>query len=470
MIFERFEDDGLAHFSYAVGDKSAERLAIIDPRRDIDVYLDFAASRRVRITDVLETHVHADFCSGALELATRTGATLWESAYDDGERFRVSFPHRDLEDGDVVALGGVHLEAVHTPGHTPEHLSFLVYDEERSDTVPQVLLSGDFLLIGGVGRPDLLGEEAKRELADSLYASVHEKLLRLPPGIEIRPAHGAGSLCGSGMSVRPMSTLGLERELNPYLDEALSQEEFVDKVLSELPPFPDYYRRMKAVNSEGPPPLDGLPEPAPLHAGDMRRLVEHEDHVVVDLRHQLAFGGGHIEGAYGIHGDDRLSQWAAWVLPYDRPILLVGEPGQDLELAVRRLVRVGLDRIEGYLEGGIQTWVSAGYDLRSLEQLPIPRLRSALQKDEGLRVLDVRTDGEWEAGHIEGALHVFAGELQDRLHEVPDDGPLAVICGSGYRSTLAASLLQRAGRGRVLNVPGGMGAWHSRDYPVVRPS
>lgn len=469
MIFERFEDDGLAHFSYAVGDKASGRLAIVDPRRDIDVYLDFAASKRTPITDVLETHIHADYCSGARELAVAAGATLWLSAYDDGERYDVSFPHREMKEGDVVALGAVHLQVIHTPGHTPEHVSFLVYDEERSDAVPQVLLSGDFLLIGGVGRPDLLGEEAKRELARSLYASVHEKLLRLPGGVEIRPAHGAGSLCGSGMSVRPMSTLGLERELNPYLDADLSLEHFVDKVLATVPPFPDYYRRMKTVNSEGPPPLNGLPELASLHASDARRRVE-DGHIVLDVRHQLAFGGGHIPGAYGIGGDHRLSQWAAWVVPYDRPILLVGEPGEDLELAVRRLVRVGLDRIEGQLEGGMQTWIAAGYEIESIPQLPIPRLRAALQRADPMTLLDVRTEEEWTAGHIDGAIHIFGGELPDRVDEIPQDRPLAVICGSGYRSTVAASVLRRAGRTDVLNVPGGMGAWYSRDYPVVGAS
>lgn len=468
MIFDRFEDQGLAQFSYAVGDGSAGRVAIVDPRRDVDVYLEYAASRRLRITDVLETHIHADYCSGAMELADRADAVLWLSAYDDGEAYDVSFPHRELQQGDVVALGDVHLEVLHTPGHTPEHISYLIYDEERSDRIPQVLLSGDFLLIGGVGRPDLIGEEAQLELAEALYDAVHEKLLPLPPGVEIRPAHGAGSLCGSGMSVRPVSTLGLERELNPYLDPALSPEAFIERLLNSLPPFPDYYRRMKKVNAAGPPPLGNVEEPTPLHAAELRARVG-DGAIVLDLRHQLAFGGGHIPGAFGIGGDDRLSQWAAWVVPYHRALLLVGEPGQDLELAVRRLARVGLDRVEGALEGGMQEWVSSGYEVEGVEQLSVPRLREIVVAGEGLVVLDVRTDEEWQAGHIEGALHIFAGDLEDRLAEVPEEAPLAVICSSGYRSTVAASVLQRAGRRKVLNVPGGMRAWHSREYPTVRP-
>jgi hydroxyacylglutathione hydrolase len=249
VLFERFEDHGLAHHSYVVGCESAGIVAIVDPGRDVDVYQGFAHQRDLRITHVLETHVHADFASGAKELAERSGAELWLSAYDAGELYEVAFPHHRMHDGESLTLGRVRLEARHTPGHTPEHLSFLGFDLARAPTTPQILLSGDFLFVGSLGRPDLIGEDAKVGLANQLYDSVHRVLPPLPDGVEVHPAHGAGSMCGAGLSTRPMSTLGFERIANPYLRAGLSREAFVAEILGHVPPFPPYYKRMKQVNS-----------------------------------------------------------------------------------------------------------------------------------------------------------------------------------------------------------------------------
>jgi hydroxyacylglutathione hydrolase len=468
MLFERFEDSGLSQFSYAVGCPGAEAVAIVDPRRDVDVYETFAADRNVEITHVLETHVHADFASGARELAERTGASLCLSAYDEGEKYDVQFPHRELEDGSTLDLGSVRIRALHTPGHTPEHLSFLVYDTHRSADVPEVMLSGDFLFVGSLGRPDLLGEESKRELARRLFASVREKLAPLPDGLEVHPGHGAGSMCGAGMSARPLTTLGFERVANPYLDPGLTEQAFVEKILGSAPPFPPYYRRMKTLNAEGPPILGDLPGRDPIPVEEFHALVE-AGNVVVDLRDQLAFGGGHVPGALGIGVDGSLSTWAAWVVPYDQPILLIPETPFAVDPAVRALVRVGLDRIRGWLEGGMNAWRQEGLPIATLPQMSIPELARALESRDPVDVLDVRADGEWSAGHIEGAIHVHGGLLEDRLDEVPRNGrPLAVICGSGYRSTVAASVLKRAGFGDVRNVPGGMRAWRSAGLPVAR--
>ena len=468
MIFERFEDSGLSQYSYAVGCARAGSIAIVDPRRDVDVYLKFAADQGVEITHVLETHIHADFASGARELADRTGAELRLSAYDAGEKYEVSFPHEELENGDALEIGSVRIEALQTPGHTPEHLSYLVYDTYRSANVPEILLSGDFLFIGSLGRPDLLGEEAKRELAGRLYASVRDELADLPDGLEVHPGHGAGSMCGAGMSARPISTLGFERVANPYLDPELTESAFLEKILGSAPPFPPYYRRMKALNSEGPAILDGLPGRDPIAVEEFHALVE-AGHVVVDLRDQLAFGGGHVPGSLGIGVDGSLSTWAAWVVPYGTPILLVAETPFAVDPAIRALVRVGLDAIRGWLEGGMNAWRQEGLPIATLPQMSIPELAAALDRGGAVDVLDVRADGEWNDGHIEGALHVHGGVVEDRLDDIPRNGrPLAVICGSGYRSTVAASVLKRAGFGDVRNVPGGMRGWRSAGLPVVR--
>lgn len=465
MLLERFEEEGLSHYSYAVGCARAEKIAIVDPRRDVDVYLDFAAGQDLEISHVLETHIHADYASGARELAQRTGAKLCVSAYDRDEIFEVRFPHEDLHDGDSVVLGSVRIEALHTPGHTPEHVAFLVYDEARSATVPSLILSGDFLFVGSLGRPDLLGEEAKRALAGQLYESSRKKLKDLPDGLEIHPAHGAGSLCGSGMSGRALSTLGYERLTNPYLRPGLSREEFVEEILSSVPPFPDYYRRMKRLNSDGPPILDGLPG---LQALDAERIAEglSQGCVLIDTRDQLGFGAGHIEGSFGIGADRRLPFWAAWTVPYDTPILLVAIDRAAAEKAVRGLIRVGLDRVEGYLKGGIEAWIRSGRALRQTPQLTPRQIEEERSRNVELQILDVRTPEEWRSGHIPGALHLPLQNVLSNLDRLPEvNGPVAIVCGSGYRSTVAASLLERASRD-TWNVTGGMKAWIKAGLPL----
>ncbi len=468
MLFERFEDQGLSQYSYAVGCKGHGAVAIVDPRRDVDVYLQYASAQGVRISHVLETHVHADFASGARELAERTGARLLLSAFDRGELYEVKFPHEPLQDGQDLTLGTARIVSRHTPGHTPEHMSFLVYDTSRSTEAPMMMLSGDFVFVGSLGRPDLLGEEAKRGLADRLFESV-QRLAHLPDGLEIHPGHGSGSMCGAGMSDRPMSTLGFERLANPYLRKTLDRAAFIEKILTNVPPFPPYYRRMKTVNSEGLPSLDGLPGLNPLPVDAFRKRMD-AGAIAIDLRDQLSFGGAHVPGSFGLGVGADLSTWAAWVVPYDTPILLVDRDGTSIESAVRSLVRVGLDRVEGFLRGGVPAWTSAGLQVSHTPQLSPRELHERLARGERLRVIDVRTDGEWRAGHIDGATHVMGGLLADRAAELKSGEPIAVVCASGYRSTVAASVLERAGVGPVFHVAGGMTAWRSAGLPQVLPT
>jgi hydroxyacylglutathione hydrolase len=464
MLLERFEDKGLSHYSYAVGCEGAGEVVIVDPRRDVDVYLEFAHARNVKIVAILETHIHADFAAGTKTLADLTGAEVWASAYDEAELYETAFDHRPTKDGDSLVLGKTRIQAVHTPGHTPEHLSYLVYDLARAPTVPQLMLTGDFLFVGSLGRPDLIGEDAKVALAGKLHDSVTTKLVSLPDGLEIHPAHGAGSMCGSGMSARPMSTLGFERIANPYLRKGLSREQFIAEILGHVPPFPPYYKRMKVLNSRGAEPFDADRELDALTARELRARLD-EGHVVVDLRDQLAFGAGHIPGAFGIGSAGSFSTWAAWVVPYETPILLVGARNEPFDEAIRALARVGLDDVRGYLDGGMEKWIAAGYPTAHVEMLTPAEFAD---RTDGMHIIDVRTAGEYESGHIPGAKHLMGGFIADRTAELPRDRPIALVCGSGYRSTVASSVLERAGFDDVVNITGGMTAWRQAGLTIEK--
>ncbi len=464
MLLERFEDKGLSHYSYAVGCEGQGEVVIVDPRRDVDLYLDFAHARNLRIVGVLETHIHADFAAGTKALAEASGAQIHASAYDDGQLYETTFAHTPMHEGDAITMGKTRIEALHTPGHTPEHLSFLVYDLARAPRVPQVLLSGDFLFVGSLGRPDLIGDEVTRALAGQLYDSVATKLGPLPDFVEVNPAHGAGSMCGSGMSARPTTTLGFERLANPYLRKGLTREAFIAEILGHVPPFPPYYRLMKRLNARGAEPFDTGRQVQPIRAKEFHQLVGH-GHVVIDLRDQLAFGAGHIPGSFGIGSWGSLSTWAAWVVPYETPILLVGSRNEPMDDVVRSLARVGLDDVRGYLDGGLEKWIAGGYPVTHVRQMT-PAEFAEVRKSTPMHVVDVRTNEEWRGGHVSGARHIMGGKLTEHLTDLPRNAPIALICGSGYRSTVAASVLERAGFADVVNITGGMAAWGHAGLPV----
>lgn len=324
MKIQQCEVPGLAQYSYVLS--SEGEAIIIDPMRDFDRYTEYAQDQGLVIKYVTETHIHADFASGAFALAKATGAELALSSYDQ-EPYRYSMEHQSLRDGDVLRIGKVRLAALHTPGHTPEHLSFVLFDEDRSPSEPVALFSGDFLFVGSLGRPDLLGEDAKQQLAHELYRSLHQRIASLPDGVQVYPGHGAGSLCGSGMSDQAESTLGYERSVQAVFK--LEQDAFVDQILGSVPPMPAYYPRMKALNSKGASGMDTLPKGDALSPARLAELLSDEDITVVDLRRPEAFGGAHIAGAINIGAGQNLSLWAGWMIAPEQRLLLVSDRGDD---------------------------------------------------------------------------------------------------------------------------------------------
>ena len=423
----------------------------------------------MRITHVLETHVHADFVSGSAELKARLGGTPQiHSSGMGGTEWTPPYADFVVKDGDEVRVGSVRLKALHTPGHTPEHLTWALYDDSRSAEVPWLLFTGDFLFVGDVGRPDLLGEAARKELAHQLYQSVFGKLPPLPDYTEVFPGHGAGSLCGKAIGSRRSSTVGYERRFNPALRE-MPEAQWTDALLKGMPLAPPYFRRMKKVNAEGPRLLGhNLPGQHRFTAKEIHeRLCEHC--MVVDVRPKEAFAAAHVPGSINIPLGQNLPSWAGWVLPYDKHLVVV--PGSESEMpeVVTHLIRVGLDDVQGYMEDGMDAWENHGFPIAKLEAVSVHELADRLKSGAGRRpfVLDVRTETEWNGGHIDGALHVHGGVLKDRYAEVPKDRPVAVVCGTGYRGSIAASFLKSQGYGDVANVLGGMAAWKAAGLPTV---
>ena len=469
MFFHQRFVPGLAIASYMVGDEKTKQVAVIDPTRDVDEYVEIAKREGLRITHVLETHVHADFVCGSAELKARLGGQPQIHASGlGGKQWTPPYADVVVKDGDELRLGSVRLKAIHTPGHTPEHLSWALYDDSRSKEEPWLLFTGDFLFVGDVGRPDLLGEEERKGLARQLYRSVFRTTENLPDFTEIYPGHGAGSLCGKAIGSRRSSTLGFERRHNGAL-QAASEDQWTETLLKGMPLAPPYFKRMKQVNSQGPrllgPELPGRKRFTSKELHD--RLCENC--LVVDVRSKEAYAAAHIPGSMNIPLGPNLPTWAGWVLPYDRPLVIVADHTSDVPEVVTHLIRVGLDDVEGYLDDGMDAWENHGYEISRLETISVHDLAGRLgDGPETPFVLDVRTETEWDAGHIDGAHHVHGGLLRERYSEVPEDRPVAVICGSGYRGSIAASFLKREGYAGVSNVLGGMTAWKNAGLPVSR--
>lgn len=468
MFFHQRFVPGLAIYSYLVGDEKTKEAAVIDPTRDIDEYLEIARREGLHLKHVFETHVHADFVSGSRELKARLGDELQVHVSGlGGKEWTPPYADHVVSDGESVQIGSVRIEAVHTPGHTPEHVSWALFDETRAKDVPWLIFTGDFLFVGDVGRPDLLGKEAQQELAHQLYGSVFSRLKPLPDFTEVFPAHGAGSLCGKALGSRGASTVGFERRFNPALVEK-PEEEWTADLLQDMPLAPPYFRRMKKVNAEGPAVLGPeLPGQQPHSPQSVRDRV-CEKCLILDVRSKESFAAAHIPGAINIPFGPNLPTWAGWVLPYDTPILVVLDHPSHMKEVTTHLIRVGFDDVRGYLEGGMDAWETAGFELESTATLSVQGLKQKLADGEKLTVLDVRTEQEWKAGHIDGAIHIHGGVLQSNYERVPRQKPVAVVCGSGYRASIAASFLQREGYEAVHNVIGGMTAWKAAGFPTTK--
>ncbi len=465
-FYQRFVP-GLAIYSYFVADERTKEAAIVDPTRDVGEFLSLARREGFHIRHVFETHVHADFVSGSAELKARIGGDVTvHSSGLGGAEWTPPYADHIVSDGDEIDMGTVRLRAIHTPGHTPEHVSWALFDRGRSAEVPWLVFTGDFLFVGDVGRPDLLGEEARRVLASQLYASVFETLPALPDFTEIFPSHGAGSLCGKAIGSRSSSTVGYERRFSAAL-ERKDESDWVADLLAGMPIAPPYFRRMKSVNAVGPKILGSdLPGQRRFSAREVHERV-CDRCLIVDVRGKEAFASAHIPGSVNIPLGPNLPTWAGWVLPCERPTLVVLDDSRDMPEVTTHLIRVGFDDVEGYLEDGIDGWENRGYEISQLESLSVEELARRRDGTDAPFVLDVRTEREWAAGHLDGAHHIHGGLLEERFEEVPKDRPIAVVCGSGYRGSIASSFLKREGYERVANVLGGMSAWTSAGLPVV---
>jgi hydroxyacylglutathione hydrolase len=446
MIIEKLETPGLAHYSYIVADPKSRDALVVDPRRDVDDYLELAGQHGFHISGVTETHIHADYVTGVRELAARTGAPVYLSAQGAYE-----FEHQPIADGDVIMAGEGRLRVMHTPGHTPEHICMAALDPDTAQ--PTALFTGDTLFFGSVGRPDLLGAGQARDLAGQLFESLHQRLMRLPDDVEILPAHGAGSMCGAAIAHRERSTIGLERRENPLL-QVPTKEAFVERVLSDLPTVPDYWALMKKVNAQGPSHVDArsltaLPPTAFAELGS--------EVLVIDTRPPTDYATGHLPGSYNLGLGYNFVLWAGWIIPPSRALGIVAETPDLAREAARQLRRIGFDDLRGYLRGGLMEWRAHGLAVERMPQMTARELASALKAHQAPDVLDVRSHAEWRAGHVDGATHIPLAELPHRLSEVPP-GSLACICGGGYRSSIAASIIRSSGRSDVTNVVGGMRA------------
>jgi glyoxylase-like metal-dependent hydrolase (beta-lactamase superfamily II)/rhodanese-related sulfurtransferase len=453
MFEKRFYVEGLAHASYLIG--AGGEAAVVDPKRDVLDYIEAAEREQLKIVAVLETHPHADFVSGHVELALRTGARIYVS-----HRAPATYPHEDARDGQVIPVGSLQIEALETPGHSPDSLCFLVKENGKAVS----LFSGDTLFVGDVGRPDLRDAEARpTTLADALYESLFHKLLKLPDDVKVYPAHGSGSLCGRKISSAPFTTIGQERLFNWAL-QFHDRDRFVRMMVANLPDRPPYFAHDVQVNLAGAPPLSALAELRALSEADLK-AESSRGAAVIDTRNAAFFGAGHFPGSLNIGLSSNLfSTWVGFLVPFGKPIALVVGSADSARKARLELARIGFDNVVGYLEADALTRTA------QLSQLSVNDLQFALRRGDGPRVLDVRTAGEWDADHIGGALHVPLPQLPKRTGELHKGAPLAIICGSGYRSSIAASLLQAQGFHRVQNVMGGMSAYLETQAPEWQPS
>jgi len=450
MFVQQFFLKGIAHSSYIVG--AHEKCAIIDPRRDVEIYLKAAKEMGYRITHILETHLHADFISGHMDLAAKTGATIVAP-----KAGACAFPHLAVSEGSEFSIEHLIFKVMETPGHTPDGVSYCVYDSSRGNE-PCAIFTGDTLFVGDVGRPDLFPGIAD-ELAAKLFDSIH-RILTLPDFVEVYPAHGAGSLCGKAMSAKRTSTVGYERRLNQSLQPS-TLKEFQELLLNEMPAAPDHFSRCSETNRQGPAVLDTLPVPRALAPKEFSEYIQ-KGHTVIDLRSPAAFGGQHIPGSLHIDVTGNFATFAGWIVPAEKPVLLVADIPAQIEEAITQLRRVGLDIIAGWLEGSIYRWSLAGLPVTSLPQVSVHDLPIRC-KEGPFTLLDGRSRKEFDSFHQEKAILCPAPDARSvDLSSLQE--PVYYICNSGHRSSMAASILMSRGVRQVVNVAGGITAWAAAGF------
>ncbi len=455
MLFERIVSGGISHNSYLIG--SGGRAVVIDPRRDVDIYLRIASRHALSITHIFETHRNEDYVIGSLELRERCGAEIYHGG-------QLAFAYgKPVKEGDRFILGSLELLVQETPGHTEESISLVLFDQEISDK-PYMIFCGDTLFSGDVGRTDFFGQERKAEMAAKIYDSITRKIISLGDGVIVCPAHGAGSVCGTEIADHPFTTAGYEKKTNPAL--ARGREAFISQRSTESPYYPPYFRQMETYNLEGPALLHRVPDLRELSITEVNQLRKSGCQIV-DIRSPTSFGGGHIPGSISIWREG-LPSFIGWFLDYQRPVVIVDDFNLDLDPVHRHFIRQGYDSIAGILSGGFPLWTKAAQDISTIPTCSVQQLKERLGKEE-LFILDVRDIKNWnEVGHIRGAHHIYIGELPQHLDEIPKNEPIVVYCDAGFKGSLAASILAIQKYRRVTNVLGGMTAWKKAGYRIEK--
>jgi hydroxyacylglutathione hydrolase len=456
-FIEPFVDKGLGNSAYLIGSHDTKKGILIDPLRDVDRYLHAVSERGLKLTHVLDTHLHADFVSGNREIAHQSGAVIGASAEAE-----LGFDHQPLTEESVIDLGAFQVRVMATPGHTPEHISFLILEPDGK--TPVALFSGGALIVGGAARTDLLTPELTRPLTSDLYHTIHDKLLKLPDELDVFPTHGSGSYCVVPASRERTTTIGRERT-NNSLALAASEEKFVQRALEGLSSYPTYYKYMRGINQKGAKILGGVPVLNRLSASDVKSLMDTDASVIVlDVRHGKAFGAGHIPNSYGIRVDAPLTTWAGWLIPFGSRIVLVSESTEQTVAATRQLIRIGYDELVGTLEGGIEFWARQ-YPIATIPSMDATELRERLEE---VVLVDVRQRSEWDEGHIPGAFHFEGGRVAWEDLPFPHDKPLAIQCSSGNRSMSVSSVLRRRGYQNVVQVEGGIKGWEKNGFEIMK--
>ncbi len=454
MLLKHFFVKKIAHSSYILaGQKSC---AVIDPQRDIDIYLHEAKQLGFEITHILQTHLHADFISGHMDLAKQTGAKIFIA-----KSANCSFEHVPLVEGDTIEIENIHLRVLETPGHTPEHLSFIVTDKSRGES-PIGVFVGDTLFVGDVGRPDLFPDMAN-ELAGKLYHSLHDKLLELPDYCEVYPAHGAGSLCGRAMGAKYQSTIGYERKYNSPL-QIKDKGAFIKSLTEEMPSAPDHFSRCSDINRKGPDLVAALPGLARLGVAQFQQKLQDADVVILDTRNYLAYGGQHITNTWHLDLNGNFPTFAGWVLPIDKDIVVVADDEHKAQESVLWARRVGVDRIVGYLAGGMTGWLTSGLPTGNVNQISAEDLHNKVIGEDDFTLVDVRAKAEYGENHIKGAINIETADLRTKFKQLNRDKPTILICSSGNRSSLGTSILAQHGFTDLYNVSGGMTGYSAVGY------